>query len=178
MGYEYDAFFSYKRDVQSDGWHQTVKEKLEFWLKLELNQSAVSRLPAIHDRAQDIWRPLLAIADVVGDDWPERARTAALTLSGPVASPNGMALHLLRDVRQIFHQRQAERLPSRDMVRELGRMENRPWSQWKHTKPITAIQLARILADLGVAPKVIRHGPERGSPRLPAAGYPCGRACR
>jgi hypothetical protein len=69
-----------------------------------------------------------------------------------------MALHLLRDVRQIFRQRQAERLPSRDMVRELGRMENQPWSQWNHTKPITATQLARILADLGVAPKVIRHG--------------------
>src|SRR5262249_54081591 len=35
----------------------------------------------LDDRAQDIWEPLLAIADLAGGDWPARARTAALELS-------------------------------------------------------------------------------------------------
>jgi hypothetical protein len=36
MGYEFEAFFSYKRDPESDSWHERVKEKLEFWVRQEL----------------------------------------------------------------------------------------------------------------------------------------------
>lgn len=35
----------------------------------------------LDDRAQGIWEVLLAIADVAGEDWPERARQAARALS-------------------------------------------------------------------------------------------------
>ncbi|MEI7695764.1 MAG: toll/interleukin-1 receptor domain-containing protein [Chlorobium sp.] len=41
MSYEYDVFFSYKRDPQSDDWHLNVKDKLSYWLRMELNQPAV-----------------------------------------------------------------------------------------------------------------------------------------
>lgn len=37
MAYEYDVFFSYKRDAESDEWHRRVMEKLLYWLKHELN---------------------------------------------------------------------------------------------------------------------------------------------
>jgi len=32
---------------------------------------------ALSDRAQDNWRPLVAIADAVGGEWPRKARAAA-----------------------------------------------------------------------------------------------------
>jgi TIR domain len=35
MGYQYDAFFSYKRDTETDVWHREVKNKLAFWVKQE-----------------------------------------------------------------------------------------------------------------------------------------------
>jgi hypothetical protein len=38
MSYQYDAFFSYKRDRESDQWHEVVKTKLEFWLRQELQK--------------------------------------------------------------------------------------------------------------------------------------------
>jgi hypothetical protein len=41
MSYEYDAFFSYKRDRESDSWHELVKLKLAFWLKQELRKREV-----------------------------------------------------------------------------------------------------------------------------------------
>jgi hypothetical protein len=41
MRYEYDAFFSYKRDPESDDWHECVKDKLTYWVKLELGRSDV-----------------------------------------------------------------------------------------------------------------------------------------
>src|SRR5262249_3953262 len=37
---------------------------------------------ALNDRATDNWRPLIAIADLAGGDWPTRARDAACVLSG------------------------------------------------------------------------------------------------
>ena len=36
----------------------------------------------LDDRAADNWRPLLAIAEVIGGNWPQHARTAARALSG------------------------------------------------------------------------------------------------
>ena len=38
----------------------------------------------LHDRAQDNWEPLFAIADLAGGEWPDLARKAALALSGAV----------------------------------------------------------------------------------------------
>ena len=38
-GYKFDVFFSYKRDPESDEWHETVARKLEFWLRKEINAS-------------------------------------------------------------------------------------------------------------------------------------------
>ena len=41
MSYQYEVFFSYKRDTQSDAWHYEVKEKLRYWLSQELKQLTV-----------------------------------------------------------------------------------------------------------------------------------------
>ncbi len=44
--------------------------------------------PGVEDRAADGWEPLLAVADLVGNDWPKLARNAAVALiaAGRVAS--------------------------------------------------------------------------------------------
>jgi hypothetical protein len=39
--YQFDAFFSYKRDPESDNWHERVKDKLAFWLRQELQRTDV-----------------------------------------------------------------------------------------------------------------------------------------
>ncbi len=114
--------------------------------------------PPVHDRAQDLLRPLLGIGAVAGADWPARAWRAALALSGESRQQNSLAIELVNDVRRIFIQRQVERLPSRDIVGGLARMTHRPWSDWNSGKPITPVQLARILSELEIRPKVIRHG--------------------
>ncbi|WP_158219812.1 toll/interleukin-1 receptor domain-containing protein [Ideonella sp. A 288] len=41
MTYAYDAFFSYKRDRESDAWHRRVKDKIAYWLRLELARTDV-----------------------------------------------------------------------------------------------------------------------------------------
>ncbi len=60
MDYQYDAFFSYKRDPQSDAWHYAVKEKLQYWLQFELNKLEVKIFLDSEDiRTGQRWRQKL-----------------------------------------------------------------------------------------------------------------------
>lgn len=119
----------------------------------------------LHDRAADNWRPLLAIAGQAGGEWPEQARRAALALSGAMAegdSANGILL--LSDLRDLFAGREADRLPSADIVRTLAAREDSPWAECKAGKPISQVQLANLLKPYGVAPRSMRFedGTARG----------------
>jgi hypothetical protein len=61
-------------------------------------------LSAAGDRAPDAWDPLVAIADVAGGAWPERARNAALALAGVGAAPvdGDIDTALLSDIKHIL----------------------------------------------------------------------------
>jgi hypothetical protein len=63
VSYQYDVFFSYKRDRESDAWHERVKAKLEFWLKQELqNQNVRIFFDTEEIRTGARWRQKLADA--------------------------------------------------------------------------------------------------------------------
>src|SRR5262245_31295905 len=65
-----------------------------------LAQMAPLALAGLNDRAMDLWEPLLAIAERAGGEWPERARKAALALSGDgAAGEDNQGVELLRDAR-------------------------------------------------------------------------------
>jgi putative DNA primase/helicase len=97
--------------------------------------------PALHDRAADNWRPLLAIADLAGGAWPQESREAALILSGQ--SPDRDA-EILKDTRLAFGTDDVIR--SADLVARLTADPERPWAEWKQGRPLTQKQLARLLA--------------------------------
>jgi TIR domain len=63
MSYQYDAFFSYKRDPESDTWHQRVKDKLHHWIRMDLNQADVAIFFDTEDiRSGQRWRTKLETA--------------------------------------------------------------------------------------------------------------------
>src|SRR5574337_617044 len=114
----------------------------------------------LNDRAADNWRPLLAIADLVGGDWPHRARTAALMLSGGERDPeaDGAGVMLIADCVAIFNDRGIDRLSTTDLIEELVKIEERPWPERSKGKHITPRVLARLLKPFGIKPKVERAG--------------------
>ncbi len=114
----------------------------------------------LHDRAADNWRPLLAIADAAGGPWPERARRAALLLSGAADDDGDVRVQLLADVRAVMDGR--ERIRSADLVSALVRMEDRPWPEWRHGQPLSTRGLARLLEPYGVSPRAYRDGDRAG----------------
>jgi hypothetical protein len=109
-----------------------------------------------NDRAADCWRLLLAIADRVGDNWPERARHTSVALALANADIETALTRLLGDIRDIFDASKASKgdeLFSTEIVHELATLEHRPWAEWgKQRKPITPVQMARLLAPLGIRP--------------------------
>ena len=109
----------------------------------------------IRGRAADNWRHLLAIADLAGGDWPQRARKAAEALSAGREGKTA-AIMLLDDLRAIFAAKSIDRLTSAEIVTELAGMDDQPWSEWSRDKPITAPQVARLLKPFAISPKTIR----------------------
>jgi putative DNA primase/helicase len=96
----------------------------------------------LNDRAADNWRPLLAIADLAGGEWPDLARQACLTLSGE-SSNEALGVMLLADCRPAFGDDDVVR--SVDLVTRLSADPERPWAEYNRGHPITQRQLARLL---------------------------------
>lgn len=114
----------------------------------------------LNDRAQDNWRPLLAIADAAGGIWPDLARKVALILRGE-GDADSIGATLLRDIRTIFDQTGSGYLSSEHLCRELSQMEAQPWGEWRHGKPITPAGVAKRLKAFGIKPTQTREGLER-----------------
>jgi putative DNA primase/helicase len=113
---------------------------------------------ALNDRAQDNWEPLLAIADVAGGPWPQKAREAALGLSGSKNEAASLGEELLRDIQDIFAEKAVDRIAGADLVAALLAMAHRPWGEANRGKPITQAWLARRLGEFGIRPKNTRIG--------------------
>jgi putative DNA primase/helicase len=80
---------------------------------------------ALNDRAADNWRPLLAIADLAGGVWPQRAREAACVLSGE-GHDTAVNVELLADIRMAFGE--TDMIRSADLVERLVADPERPWA--------------------------------------------------
>lgn len=115
----------------------------------------------VRDRTRDNWRALLAIADLIGGAWPCEARRAALALAGGKPGEDTTRITLLEDLRTVFEEEGADRLPSETIVKALVEIEGHPWPEWKDGRPLTATQLARLLKPFGIGPEKWREGEHR-----------------
>ena len=113
-----------------------------------LLEDADPSLPeALDDRAMDNWRPLVAIADAAGGDWPERARKAALLLSS-LAEDEFVGVLLLADIRRVFDTKKVARIPSTELSAALGAMEDSPWAEYGRVeRPISSKKVACSFAN-------------------------------
>lgn len=112
----------------------------------------------LNDRAADNWRPLLAIADLIGGTCPETARLAAMTLAESEQDEDNASIGvmLLADIKDVFESRKVDKIFTEDLLFDLHAMEERPWPEWNRGKAITSRQMARHLKPFGATPRTIR----------------------
>lgn len=136
--------------------------KVARWAKDNFAAIKAARPPlpkTAHNRLADNWRPLLALAHVIGGDWPARAVAAfdALNTQPPVEDTG---LILLGDIRQVFTQCALPRLFSADLVNALCALPNRPyadsWGRNGNARRLDEPALARALSPYGVRPHYLR----------------------
>ena len=121
----------------------------------------------LHDRAADIWEPLLVLADLAGGEWPALAREASVNLSAQGQEDRAIG-RLLLGILVCFMGLQVPRIFSRDVVAQLNQLSDRPWAEAKNEKPLTDQMLAHLLRPYGIRPKTIWIGKVAGKGYLRA----------
>ena len=108
------------------------------------------------NRTADNWAPLLTIATVVGGQWLDKAKKAALALSRDDSSESSRNIELLADIRTIFEDEDIERISSEGLVIQLNNMPDRPWADYRKGKGLNQHGLSTMLRSFGIKPKTIR----------------------
>ena len=103
-------------------------------------------LQTLNSRTGDNWRPLLALADIAGGDWPAKARAAFNVLAEDDQDSDAAGVMLLKDIKAMFEKRSADQLPSQNMVDALIQVEESPWPEYRRGKPITPRQMSALLS--------------------------------
>ena len=112
----------------------------------------------ITDRAEDVWEPLIAIADLAG--WGDRARIAAVNITTARRERDpSLGIQLLTDCRKVFTARNVDRLTTEDLLEALIALDDSPWSDLRG-KPLDARGLARRLKKYEARPADHRFGDE------------------
>ena len=79
-----------------------LRRQIARWVddhETELANADPTMPEALHDRAADNWRPLVAIADRAGGKWPERTRQTIQVIEAVEADDEDLSGLLLRDLR-------------------------------------------------------------------------------
>lgn len=139
-----------------------IRDRLEGWAADNLSALAAARptMPeGVRDRPAEVWEPILAVADVAGGAWPQKARDACrhfVLQSDPDTLSFGV--RLLRDVHRAFEDR--DRMFSVDLVAALVDDEESEWSNL-YGKPLDQNRLAKELKRYGVRSDRVRIGEVR-----------------
>jgi putative DNA primase/helicase len=116
-----------------------------------------TEIASLNDRAMDNWRPLLAIAEVAGGNWLDRAIKAAIALSADeCAAEESLRVELLKDIRCAFAAAGTAELTTRALIEALTADAERPWADFRRGKPITPKQLGSLLRSFAIVSQTVR----------------------
>lgn len=140
-----------------------IRDDLHAWIQehRDVLRDSEPSLP-VTDRAADVWAPLVAIANLAGADWPERARRACTVLAGG-GDPEDASLseRVLADLAALWP-RGVDGDPqpyvaTADLLALLTSIEEAPWADVRG-RPLSPRGLADFLRPYGVKPRSVRRG--------------------
>ncbi|MGI8707256.1 MAG: DUF3631 domain-containing protein [Actinomycetota bacterium] len=138
---------------------EPVRRRLARWVHDEgaaFSEVLPERPKGINDRAWNNWKPMFAIATIAGGEWPERARKAAIALSGGDEDEDTVTL-AVRHIKAAFQD--DDRLSTSELLKSLIERDDGPWAKWwaddvEHGRmKAPASRLAKILKPLDITPK-------------------------
>jgi putative DNA primase/helicase len=139
-------------------------------------------LDGFNNRLRQNWRTQIAIADLAGGTWGDKAREAAQRLANVARTePASDRLRVLADIRAIMEPRKSEDEPlkpidaiaSAKLVGSLTADPDGHWAEYPKDKPLTQNQLARLLKHYARDASGVPIAPEQVqiAPNVQARGY-------
>ena len=165
------------RDPVGDDWKERAErfaqEKMSEFRQADVDPKELSFL---NDREEDNCRELVKVADLVGGDWPQRARQAVRSMktrSKKQPEDDNTGNLLLADLWVLYKVKQEsakergesppDRILSKDLDEYLHKLEERPWGNWgKNGDLISPTARGRLLNKYEIHSGDFRDGPERG----------------
>lgn len=131
-----------------------LRKRLAEWTD-HVGQSLIGVYPdmpeGVNDRPADVWEPLLIIADAAGGHWPERGRDACLfMLANATPTAVSLGIRLLTDIRDVFDTTGTEAIFTAHLLSALYDIDDAPWADLKHGKPLTNRSLAQLLGEYDI----------------------------
>ena len=140
-----------------------LRDRTSKWVTSNLDALKVADpVMPLEDRAADNWASLIALADLAGGDWPERARAAALALTAEhdladaASSLNMELIHNIADIWEASGERKF--ISSGDLATQLRSDKDAPWAELE----LTPRKLSARLKWFGIKPKHNTAKTERG----------------
>jgi putative DNA primase/helicase len=134
------------------------------------NTEAISHVPPMNvdecatDRQEDVWEPLVAVAQVAGGVWEKRIRLAARQLTGNSDGASETVAHRLLAAFQSFFAEDGDRADTKTIIVKLNEAED--FSDVNYGRGLTPQYVAKLLKPYGIEPRV--HKMKDGKP---ARGY-------
>jgi putative DNA primase/helicase len=142
-----------------------LRERAALWAEENLTVLEVAKpeLPdELDDRGQDVAEPLLAIADLIGGEWPGKTRRAILELRSSRDEDDGdTGIRLLTGIEAAFDAANIDWLSTRDLVYWLTKDEASPWREFRNGRAITPTGVAKQLRYFSIQPEQHLRGGER-----------------
>jgi hypothetical protein len=129
-----------------------LRGDLHEWIRANLDElgDAAPAMP-VEDRAADTWEPLIAVADLAGQAWPDLARAAVLALVDETTAEGDQSdtSRLLADIRAAFDATGATVLPTDSLLCHLRSDPEAPWADLG-VGGLTAMRLGQMLREYGI----------------------------
>ena len=143
---------------QDDGELANLRRRLRRWAldNADVLRDAKPTLPEqFGNRCADNWQVQLAVADLAGADWGDRARAAAVRIEGKADSRTD-GVRLLTDIKALFGaDPSAHCLSSAAIIAGLIEDPEAPWAEFTRGKPLTQNRLAKLLAGYKIVSQTV-----------------------
>jgi Protein of unknown function (DUF3631) len=157
----------YPEDVETETLQ--LRAELQAWAEPAVKKLLPMRPPrveGVRDRTNEVWRPLLAIAELAGREVNTRARRTVRALYCGGNDEPSEGLRLLGDCRTVFGER-LQQIATVDLIVQLGLIEESFWGEkWIDQMGIpnkgAPSRLAKLLRPFGVRPTDVRVGDWNG----------------
>jgi Protein of unknown function (DUF3631) len=135
-----------------------LRRRLRRWAmdNEDILRSANPSMPdELQNRRADNWLLQLAIADLAGADWGDKARAAAIKIEGK-ADSRTIGVRILADIKALFDaEPEAHCMSSAAMVARLTEDQEGPWAEFSRGKPLTQNRLAKLLGSYGITSQTV-----------------------